>query len=198
MPPPDEYLTIARPAQSDLRVKGSRFRAFAMTVRETTQADRFRKQLKRQYHDATHQPFAYRLISGEERSSDDGEPAGTSGPSILAQIQRADLYNVQVVVVRYFGGTKLGKGGLSRAFTECARLALTEAGSKKMQNRGELRLALQPEEVNLARAIIADHNGEIISLSYDIKARLHAAIPQSRLTSCQEAFKARFGLRIFN
>ena len=197
MPAPDEYLSIARSGRGEIRIKGSRFIGLAQLVKDETQADRIRKQLKRQYHDAAHQPFAFRLADGLERISDDGEPHGTSGSSILLEIQRADLYDVQIVVVRYFGGTKLGKGGLARAFSECARMTLEKAGSKKTMNHGFLQLVLTPEEVNLARAIISKFGAEVISLSYDVKAHLHVAVPQSRMETCRAALENRFQPDIF-
>lgn len=198
MPAPDSYLTISRVGCADLRAKGSRFLGFAKHVGSEEQAQKHRADLRRKYHDASHLPFAFRLADGMERSSDDGEPRGTSGPSILSEIQGAGLFNVQVVVVRYFGGTKLGKGGLARAFSECARLTLDKAEKKTVQNTGCLSLVLPPEKVNLAKAIASKFGAEVMSLSYDVKARLNIAIPKSKLESCRETLESRFGAAVFN
>lgn len=197
MPAPDEYLTIARPGRAELRAKGSRFFGFAQPVGNKEEANRQRSELKRKYHDATHQPFAYRLAEGQERSSDDGEPRGTSGPSILAEIRSADLFNVQVVVVRYFGGTKLGKGGLARAFSECANTALESAANKKAKNTSFLNLTIGPEEVNLVKGIASKFDAKVASLSYDMKAHLLFTVPASRLDECRQALQNRFGPDIF-
>ena len=194
---PDEYSTITRPGTSELRVKGSRFFGFAQAVENEKEADQLRTALRRKYYDATHQPFAYRLATGQERSSDDGEPHGTSGRSILAEIQGADLYNAQIVVVRYFGGTKLGKGGLARAFSECARLALREAGRRRVQNVNYLRLVLPPEDVNSLKAITSQFGAKISSISYEDKAKVKLAVSPSRSAACREVLHDRFGPAIF-
>jgi putative IMPACT (imprinted ancient) family translation regulator len=197
MPAPDSYITISRPGRADLKVKGSRFLGFANKVGNEEQAEKQRVELKRKYHDARHIPFAYRLADGSERSSDDGEPHGTSGPAILSEIQSAGLFDVQLVVVRYFGGTKLGKGGLARAFSDCARLTLEEAGKKTVLNTGCLSLVLPPEKVNLAKAIASKFGAEVMSLTYDMKARLNLAVPSSQVDSCRETLESRFGAEIF-
>lgn len=197
MPALDSYLTISRPGRADLRVKGSRFLGFAKDVGSEEQAQKHRAELRRKYHNATHLPFAFRLADGKERSSDDGEPRGTSGPPILSEIQGAGLFDVQVVIVRYFGGIKLGKGGLARAFSECARLTLEKSGKKTVRNTGCLSLVLPPEKVNLAKAIASKFGAEVMSLSYDTKARLNLAVPRSSLESCRETLENRFGAGIF-
>ncbi len=194
----DTYLTVAHPGCADLKVKGSRFLGFAKHVGSQEQARKHRVELQRKYHDARHIPFAYRLADGSERSSDDGEPRGTSGPAILTEIQGAGLFGVQLVVVRYFGGTKLGKGGLARAFSDCARLTLEQSGKKTVQNRDCLSLVLPPEKVNLAKAIASKFGAEVMSLSYDMKARLNLAIPSSQVEACRETLESRFGTEIFH
>ena len=197
MPSPDEYLTIARPGRSELRIKGSRFLGFAQPVKSEEDADRQRSQLKRKYHDAAHQPFAYRLADDHERCSDDGEPRGTAGPPILTEIQGAGLYDLQVVVVRYFGGTKLGKGGLARAFSECARMSLENAGRKKARSIAFLHLILTPDKVNLAKGIAARFDAKVASLSFDLKAHIQLTVPASRLDDCCQTLLERFGPDIF-
>lgn len=190
---PDQYLTLSHPARSELRVSASRFFGFTEPVPREASAARMRLRLKKEYHDATHQPFAYRLVDGQERSSDDGEPKGTAGIPILSQIRQADLCDVQVVVVRYFGGTKLGKGGLVKAFSECARLALEQAGSKQVQLVEMLDVITAPENVNLVKAVASRFGAAVVTLSYDVKARLRFAVPRSRYLECQEALMKRFG-----
>jgi uncharacterized YigZ family protein len=189
---PDSFITLAGPGQSELRIKASRFFGFAQVVGDELAAADQRALLKRQYHDAAHQPFALRLASGAQRSSDDGEPKGTAGIPILSEIQRAEVHNVQVVVVRYFGGTKLGKGGLVRAFGECARLALENAGKRLEEIRAYLDLSTTPELVNTIKAVSLPFGAMVVALSYDIKARLRLSLPASRLEECRQALLKRF------
>jgi len=197
MPAPDKYITIARSGSGEYREKGSRFYGFAEKTTDESQAEEMRSRLRKESHDATHQPFAYRLADGTERSSDDGEPRGTSGPSILTQIQAADLYDVQVVVVRYFGGTKLGKGGLARAFSECTKSTVADAGTRKVQNSGAISIIVSPADANIAKAIAAKYQAEITAISYDINAHIQFSIPMSNLEACRKSLLDRFGSEIF-
>ncbi|RJQ65752.1 MAG: YigZ family protein [Desulfobacteraceae bacterium] len=195
-PASDEYLTLARDGRAELRVQASRFFAFARRVEGEAEAAAQRAALKREYHDASHQPFAYRLADGAERSSDDGEPKGTSGPPILAQIRSVGLVNVQVVVVRYFGGTKLGKGGLVRAFGEAARLALEDSGRRTQTRQGYLDVVAAPEIINTVRAVAGRFGAAVVTLSFGASARMRLALPASRLDECRDALVQRFGSAI--
>jgi uncharacterized YigZ family protein len=194
---PDEYLTIVKPGQSEYREKGSRFFGFAQSVTSGEEADTIREGLRKQYHDAAHQPFAYRLADRTERFSDNGEPHGTSGSSILAQIQKGGLFNVQVVVVRYFGGTKLGKGGLARAFSDAARLAIENATIVKKQNTGFIPLWLHPDEVTIVKGLIKPFKAEVKSITYDIEVSMHISVPVSELEACMMVLGKRLGMQIF-
>lgn len=194
---PDEYFSVAHSGQAELREKASRFFGFAEQVTDEEAALVMRARLKKQYHDAAHQPCAFRLSAGSERSSDDGEPRSTSGPAILTEIQRADLYDVQVIVVRYFGGVKLGKGGLSRAFAECARLTLDDAGRRQVQRTDFLTLDLPPDQVNVVKTIAAEYHATVSTISYDVQAHVRFVLPSSRLQDCRETLLRRFGVAIF-
>jgi len=124
-----EYLTLEGPAQAQLREKMSRFIAFAIPV-DTAEAARAEiARLSRDYHDARHVCWAYRLGANGSTwlSTDNGEPSGTAGKPILGQMRSAGVTNLLIVVVRYFGGIKLGTPGLIAAYREAARLAI-EAG----------------------------------------------------------------------
>ena len=105
--------------------RGSRFIAFAEDIDSEEQAKKRIAWYKKQYHDARHVCYAYRLGPDLWRTKDDGEPHGTAGLPILRAIDAAQKDNILVVVVRYFGGTLLGTGGLMVAYREAAKLALT-------------------------------------------------------------------------
>lgn len=122
------YDTIAAPAQAEVIEKRSRFLAYAYPVSTMEEITAHQTELRKLHYDARHQVFAYRLRSGAERCSDDGEPQGSSGLPMLNVLQRRDLCDVLVIVVRYFGGVLLGTGGLSRAYSAAAGLALDAAG----------------------------------------------------------------------
>ena len=123
-------ISIAKPVEElKIEIKKSRFLGFAFMVDSEEQAKAKVDELRVQYSDATHVCYAY-VCGSVERFSDDGEPHGTAGMPILNLIKGHDFTNVLVVVVRYFGGTKLGAGGLVHAYLDCARAVLDEAGTE--------------------------------------------------------------------
>ena len=126
-----KYLTIPKSGEGIYREKMSRFLAFALPVSSVDEARECIALYANEYHDARHVCWAYMV--GADRltylSSDNGEPSGTAGKPILGQINSFGLTNVVVIVVRYFGGIKLGTSGLISAYREAARLALDDAGT---------------------------------------------------------------------
>jgi len=130
MDDPDAYLVPRALARGEVREKGSRFLAFLTAAGGAEEALAFVASLRREYHDARHLPWAFRAGWGggmEARSSDDGEPSGTAGAPILRALEAARVSDACLAVVRYFGGVKLGTGGLSRAFRAAAEAALQGA-----------------------------------------------------------------------
>ena len=125
----DAYRSIAAPAQGLFKDNGSRFIAFAYPVETEEQVKELVQALRKEYHDARHHCFAYRLgYKGDVwRASDDGEPSGSAGRPILGQIDSLGLSDILVVVVRYFGGIKLGIPGLIRAYKTSTADALASA-----------------------------------------------------------------------
>ena len=116
----DSYLTIAEPAEAIYKERSSKFLTYAYPVESEDEIKGLLDALRKEYYDATHHCYAYRLgPQGETfRANDDGEPSGTAGKPILGQLLSANLTNCLVVVVRYFGGTKLGVSGLIQAYKE--------------------------------------------------------------------------------
>lgn len=125
----DEYKTISGVSEAIYKEKGSKFIAIAFHVETVEECKEELAKIKKQYHDARHYCYAYRLSPEEDeyRSNDDGEPSGSAGKPILNQILSLELYHVMVVVVRYFGGTKLGVSGLINAYKSSARESLEGA-----------------------------------------------------------------------
>lgn len=125
----DTYLTISSPSQGIYKEKGSKFLAFAFPIFSEEEFKNHLNHLKKEYHDARHHGYAFKLglTENEYRYSDDGEPNNSAGKPIYGQILSKNLTNVGIVVVRYFGGTKLGVGGLVTAYKEAAADALNNA-----------------------------------------------------------------------
>ena len=126
----DTFLTIKGEASSLLKEKGSKFIGYISPVQNEQEAKMKLDTVKKKYHDATHNCWAFRVGQGDNikgLSGDDGEPSGSAGAPMLSVITGADLTNLIVVVTRYFGGTKLGVGGLIRAYGGCVKLLIENA-----------------------------------------------------------------------
>ena len=126
----DIYKTLETTGQGLYKEKGSRFISFAIPVLNEADVKRELDLLRNKYHDARHHCYAYIMgfDKNASRANDDGEPSGTAGKPILGQIAAADLTNTLVVVIRYFGGIKLGVSGLIQAYRAAAREAIGESG----------------------------------------------------------------------
>jgi uncharacterized YigZ family protein len=122
----ESFLTLAHPSKGYYKEKGSKFLSFAYPVGSEEEGRSIIKDIRKKYFDARHHCYGYILGIQEKRTrvNDDGEPSGTAGKPILGQILSKELCNVLIVVVRYFGGTLLGKGGLIRAYKRAAADAL--------------------------------------------------------------------------
>ena len=127
----DSYKSIPAPAEGLFKDNGSRFISFAFPVETEEEIKDIVAELKKKYHDARHHCYAYRLgyLGDRFRANDDGEPSGSAGRPILGQIDSRGLSDVLVVVVRYFGGIKLGIPGLIRAYKTSTAEALDNAGA---------------------------------------------------------------------
>lgn len=124
----DEYLVPTGYGEDEFTEKKSRFIGRAWLVETEEEALQKIQEMKKQHYDATHNCWAYIIRDGAMRFSDDGEPGGTAGNPMMQVLQREQLYNVVCVVTRYFGGVLLGAGGLVRAYTKGAKIAIDAAG----------------------------------------------------------------------
>lgn len=132
----ESYTTIsAKSGPFEFKEKGSRFISLIFPVTIPDEAETIVRQLWKEHYDATHIVYAYRMGKGTEqtfRYNDDGEPNGTAGIPVFNEIKRAALFDVLVVSIRYYGGTKLGTGGLTRAYGQSARLAVEQCEKKEV------------------------------------------------------------------
>ncbi len=132
------FIVPAGLGESELNEKRSRFLGHIRPVSSEEEARTFILEIKKQYHDARHNCWCYRLYGGPERFSDDGEPQGSAGMPMLEVFRREEIYNFACVVTRYFGGVLLGTGGLSRAYSAAAKEALLAAGTCRSSKWAEL------------------------------------------------------------
>ncbi len=177
----DTYKTITGVVDSCYTEKRSRFIAYAVPVRTVEevkeQVDKFRKQ----YYDARHVCWAYML--GPDRSTfrtnDDGEPSGTAGKPILGQINSLELTDILVVVIRYFGGIKLGTGGLIVAYRAAAAEALSLAEIEERTVDEEITVQFEYPFMNGIMRIIKEDNPEVLSQSFDMNCEMTLRIRKS-------------------
>jgi len=179
---PDHYRTIRTPARLETKVQGSRFIGISLPVRSKEDAVAALKNIRKEFFDATHHCYAYRLGPGGEqfRSSDDGEPGGTGGRPILAAIDRKGMRDVMVVVVRYFGGTKLGIPGLGRAYGRTADAALEAAEPMECYATDLLTAAFPHEHTHAVMHLVSELGARIVETSYDEEVHLTIEIRKSR------------------
>ena len=185
-PSPDERGVPARPGRGEVREKASRFLAFAHPVSTAGEAAAILESLRREYHDATHVAFAWRIGSGpasttSERSSDAGEPSGTAGKPIAAAISSARLSDVLVAVVRYYGGTKLGTGGLARAYREAAQIAVAAAGSRIVRETVRVTVTCSYENLGAVRRLVRPPEISLVGETFDPEPVLQLEVDASRL-----------------
>ncbi len=177
----DEYKTITAPAQGLFRDKGSRFLAFAYPVVSEQEVKQVLDTLRKQYYDATHHCYAYVLGFDKSayRVNDDGEPSGTAGRPIFGQIQSADLTNILIVVIRYYGGTKLGIPGLIHAYKTAAKETLNEAVISTKIVKEVYEVEYSYEAMNDVMKIIKDESLEVINNKFGMKCVIRLAIRHS-------------------
>ncbi|MEZ3531850.1 MAG: IMPACT family protein [Muribaculaceae bacterium] len=165
----DLYYTIEREGEGQLREKMSRFLAFARKVSSVDEAKALVKDYQNEYHDSRHVCWAYMI--GPERKewqlNDNGEPSGTAGKPILGQINSKELTDVLVVVVRYFGGIKLGTPGLIAAYREAARLALEDSGRKEMHQMETLTVSFPYMAADGVMRIVKGGDVEVTERTFD-------------------------------
>ena len=150
--------TILRQHEANYRDLGSKFLGYLFPCEDEEQFNEQLTDLKSAYPDATHHCYAYRIDPNNIRefSSDDGEPSGTAGLPILNQLKSSDLVNAGIVVIRYFGGTKLGKSGLIQAYGETAGKAIDSADLKEIKSVQLFRISYSYSEENLINKLFSD------------------------------------------
>jgi uncharacterized YigZ family protein len=171
----DTYLTIGRPAEATYKEKKSRFLAVAFPVASEEQVKGRLQELRKQYYDARHHCYAY--VCGESRqhfrANDDGEPNHSAGDPILGQIRARNLTNVLVVVVRYFGGVKLGVGGLVQAYKTAAAEVLDQAEIIEEMIMYSLHVQFDYVRLNEVMKIVKDFALEVAQQHFDNRCTMH-------------------------
>lgn len=170
----DLYKTIKAPAEGIYKEKGSKFLSFAYPAGQESFIKERLNAIQKEYHDARHYCYAWRLNADKKlyRVNDDGEPSGTAGKPIFGQIVSRDLTNILVLVVRYFGGTKLGVGGLIQAYRAAAADSLDNSTIIECKVFDTLKLDFPYEEMNSVMKVIKDKQLEFEDQKFDMDCSL--------------------------
>ena len=184
--------TIYAPARSEIEIKRSRFIASLARTDSEEVARAFIAQIRREFPDARHHCTAFIIHqdTGPDtaRSSDDGEPAGTAGNPMLKVLTESDLTNVTCVVTRYFGGTKLGTGGLVRAYSGAVQQVLEDAQTVRLVTQPSYQLHLPISEAGKVEAKLTQNGYQILARDFAQDASLRFSAPLETTQSQIESY----------
>ncbi len=189
----EEYRTLAGPARAEFVEKRSRFIGSIQPVSTEEEAVAFIAARRTEFWDATHNVYAYVLRQGQvRRYSDDHEPKGTAGVPVLEVLLKEQVTDCVVVVTRYFGGVLLGAGGLVRAYSHGAKIALDAAGIAIMRLCAVCRLACSYAQYKQAELLLGRYGGVIEDTEFAADVALRFYLPKSRLQALQAALTDAF------
>lgn len=189
----DKYKTVAGKAvEAEIKVKGSRFIGRLYHVADREQAEDIYSTICKQFYDATHNCPAYRIDENDFRYSDDGEPSGTAGRPIFTVLEKYELVQVLLVVTRYFGGTKLGTGGLARAYADCADAVIGQAKIITKTRTDTLDLEFTYDMIHDMNHFIGQFEAVVLQSDYAENVRLTINVPKSRTQQFEQTIKSRF------
>ena len=182
-----DYLSIKEFKRDKFLVKGSKFIATAIPVGSEEEAELWIKKIKKEFHDVSHNPYAYVLRQGEiQKSTDDGEPSGTAGRQILSAILSQNLKDILIVVTRYFGGVKLGTGGLSKAYYESALRVLRSCVFIKKELREELVLLFPKKYFDRVQMILNKEKVKVKKLAFGDRARMEIEVSKEIISKLKD------------
>lgn len=173
----EEYFTVRREARAEFTERRSRFIGAAKSVATEAEAADFVRVVRARNREAKHNAFAFLLRTGAARCSDDGEPQGTAGVPVLGALQKSGVMDAAVVVTRYFGGVLLGAGGLVRAYSRAASLALAAAGTVRKTACFSAKLRCGYGQYGAVSPLIARHGGRVDGVAYAGSVELSFHIP---------------------
>jgi uncharacterized YigZ family protein len=185
----DQFTTIGPPVRKETKIRGSRFIATVFPVPTREQVESSLLRIRKEFPDATHHCYAYRIgADGRDfRFHDDHEPSGTAGKPILAAIEKSGLTDVLVVVTRYFGGTKLGAGGLTRAYHAAAESALGAADRVDCYVMDTIEVSFPHSYTGNVMHIVSREGAKIADTRYDEDVHLKLEIRRSGMSRLREA-----------
>ena len=196
----DTYKTIAAPVEEVIfKEKSSKFLGYAFPVTSEEEIKAHLEAVKKAHFSARHWCYAWQLGYGRHqryRANDDGEPNNTAGIPIYGQIQSFELTNILVIVVRYFGGIKLGVGGLVQAYKTTAQLTLQETEIEEKLITEELVINFDYPLMNKVMRVVKEQNLTVTAQHLTESCELHLAIRQSDYAKIEEIFNNLYGVLV--
>lgn len=187
-----QFFILRSPSTSEYEIKKSRFIGVAMPCDSEQSALKQLRQIAAQHASANHLAFAWRIRAPEgfitERFFDAGEPSGTAGRPILAPLQGEELINTVVAVVRYFGGIKLGTGGLTRAYGNAAKLAIDTAEKLPWVEMAQLKLQIDYSQLQMLEYQLKQIPGRIVDQQFTDTVTVLIELPAKHLAAIREQF----------
>lgn len=197
----DIYKTITKPSPEVLfKDRNSKFFGYAFPVTSEDEVKQHLEDLKKQHHQARHWCYAYQFGKQEQdytfRANDDGEPNNSAGMPIYGQIQSFEVTNLLIVVVRYFGGTKLGVGGLINAYRTGAQMALDASNIVTRTVNIEYRITFDYKNMNKVMRIVKEKNLKIINQTLELSCELIICVRLKDASSVFEIFETLYEIDI--
>ena len=194
----DTYYTIKTPSEGIYKDKGSKFIAYAHPVKNEVEIKEILEELKKKHYDARHHCYAWVLGPARDafRVNDDGEPSGTAGKPIHGQILSNDITNVLIVVVRYFGGTKLGIRGLINAYKAAAADAIKNNVIVEMLIREVYELQFEYPLMNDVMKVLKDHDLNQISHDFALSCKVTIEVRRNKADEIKKIFETLYGVTI--
>ena len=194
----DTYKEIKSPTRGMYKEKGSKFISYLFTVYSEAAVKEKLKEIRKKEHSARHHCYAYIINPDKslQRANDDGEPSSTAGKPILGQILSNDLTNILIIVVRYFGGVKLGVPGLIRSYKTAASETIINATIITKTIKEYYEVSFKYPQMNDVMRLVKEFDLEVISTDFRINCKLVFAAEKSKATSIVEMFKKNHKLAI--
>ncbi len=196
----DFYKTINQPTEEVLyKEKNSKFFGYAFPIEKEEQVKDILDNIKKQHYNARHWCYAFQLGAEQVyyRANDDGEPSNTAGAPIYGQIQSFDVTNIIIIVVRYFGGVKLGVGGLITAYRATAQMAMEEAEIIEKTIDKKFKVRFEYKDMNNVMRVIKEKNLNVISQQMEMSCEIKLSIRKSEYAKALEAFIPFYEVKVF-
>jgi len=186
----ESYRTIAKSGEGIYKEKGSKFLAYSYSVENEEEIAEKIEALKKKYHDARHHCYAWKLGLDNQnyRANDDGEPANSAGKPILGQIESYQLTNVLILVVRYFGGVKLGVGGLIQAYKAAAKDALEDSSLVTKKIYSKYNIVFSYDDMNLVMRLLKKYHARTIDQKFEVDCCITTKVPVALKKDFEKAF----------